>query len=261
MENFLNYDFEIKNIILACFVPSGTGTNVHKDRPSHGLAYNLEGEKIYTFSDGKSLSCKANNIIYLPKGSTYTVSSKVPGDCFAINFNISENISFSPFVAEIKNPSGFLKYFSSANNNWKRKKPGYMMKCKADLYNVIYSIQKEHLSGYYPKNKIFIIEKAVNYIHENYASETLKIEELSRLCGITPEYFRKIFKNFYGISPIKYINNLKITRAKELLESNLYSVSEVATQSGYNEICHFSREFKKHTGFNPSEFLKNIKNG
>ena len=258
MKEFMNYDFNIKNIVLACFVATGTGSAFHKDRPNHGLAYATGGEKIYTFSDGTILSLKENNIIYLPKNSTYTVLEKSPGDCFAINFDISENISFPPFVSETKNPSGILKYFSSANNIWEHKKTGYIMKCKADLYNVIYSMQKEHLSQYYPKNRLEIIKKAVDYIHENYTSESLKIDELSALCDITPEYFRKIFKSFYGISPIKYINNLKITRAKELLESKLYSVSEVATQSGYNELCHFSREFKKHTGFSPSEFLKKI---
>ena len=129
------------------------------------------------------------------------------------------------------------------------------MKCKADLYNVIYSIQKEHSYVYYPKNKLDVIEKAINYIHENYATEPLSIESVSTLCNITPEYFRKIFKSFYKVSPIKYINNLKISSAKELLESNLYSVYEVATQSGYSEMCHFSREFKKHTGVCPSEYM------
>ena len=66
----------------------------------------------------------------------------------------------------------------------------------------------------------------------------------------------KPFKSFYGISPIEYINNLKIILAKELLESNMYSVTEAAIRAGYTEMSHFSREFKKATGVSPIEYKK-----
>ena len=56
MENFMNYDFNINRIVLAIFVPAGTGGAVHKNRPSHGLAINKAGDKTYTFSDGKKLT-------------------------------------------------------------------------------------------------------------------------------------------------------------------------------------------------------------
>ena len=74
------------------------------------------------------------------------------------------------------------------------------------------------------------------------------------MCGITPEYFRKLFKSFYGISPLKYINNLKITHAKELLASGMYSVTEAALQSGYIDMSYFSREFKKASGNSPKYY-------
>ena len=102
-----------------------------------------------------------------------------------------------------------------------------------------------------PKSRFEIIKPAVSYIHDKYTAEKISVDMLSGLCGISPEYFRRIFKNFYGISPINYINNLRLSRAKELLESQLYSVSEVAMQCGYKEMCHFSREFKRAMGISP----------
>lgn len=74
------------------------------------------------------------------------------------------------------------------------------------------------------------------------------------MCGITPEYFRKIFKAYYGVSPLKYINALKITHAKELLDSGMYSVTEAALRSGYTDLSYFSREFKKETGNSPKYY-------
>ena len=256
VEAFMNYDFNINRIILAIFVAAGTGDAIHKNRPSHGLAIHKGGEKIYTFTDRKKLTVRENDIIYLPKHSSYTVKSKENGDCYAINFDIDEDITFEPFVVKAKKFSEITEHFRVANKIWELKKPGYMLKSKAELYNIIYALRQEYFSEYFPAKKLEIIKPAVDYIHENYSKECISVEWLSEMCNITPEYFRKIFKSFYGISPIKYINSLKIMLAKELLESNMYSVTEAAIASGYSDISHFSREFKKFTGNSPSEYKK-----
>ena len=256
MKEFMNYNFNINKIVLAIFVAAGTGDAIHKNRPSHGLAIHKGGEKIYIFSDGKMLTVKENDIIYLPKNSNYTVASKSIGDCYAINFDIDEDITFEPFVAKVKNHSEITEHFRTARKIWKLKKNGYLMKCKAELYNIIYAMQQEYFSEYQPVKKLDIIKPAIDYIHENYTKEIISIEALSKMCNITPEYFRRIFKNFYGVSPVRYINNLKFTMAKELLESKMYSVTEAANQAGYDEMSHFSREFKKATGVSPSEYKK-----
>lgn len=256
MKEFMDYDFNIKKIIVACFVPARTGNSTHKNRPSHGLAIHKSGEKIYTFSDGKKLTVQENDIIYLPKHSSYVVTSIIHGDCYAINFDIDEDTVFEPFVTKAKKHNEIIEYFRNATKVWTLKRNGYMMKCKAELHNIIYAIQQEYYAEYLPQDKHAIIQPAIDYIHSKYTKEIISIELLSKMCDITPEYFRKIFKVFYGVSPVRYINNLKISSAKELLESQMYSVTEAALQSGYNEMSHFSREFKKLTGISPSEYKK-----
>ena len=256
VEDFMNYDFNITRIVLAIFVTAGTGDAIHKNRPSHGLAIHKGGEKIYTFTDGKKLTVRENDIIYLPKYSSYAVKSKEYGDCYAINFDIDEDISFEPFVVKVKNFNEIIEHFRVANKIWGIKKTGHILKCKAELYNIIYALRQEYFSEYFPTKKLEIIKPAIDYIHENYSKKCISVEWLSEMCNITPEYFRKIFKSFYGISPIKYINNLKIIQAKELLVSNMYSVTEAANKAGYTDMAHFSREFKKSMGISPSECKK-----
>ncbi|MBQ4150610.1 MAG: helix-turn-helix transcriptional regulator, partial [Clostridia bacterium] len=65
---------------------------------------------------------------------------------------------------------------------------------------------------------------------------------------------RKIFKAEYGISPQKYIINLRIQKATELIETGDYSLKEVALLSGYNDYKYFSAEFKRLLGVSPSEY-------
>ena len=256
MNNFMNYDFKIDSIVFAGHIPAGAGSPVHKDRSSHGLAVNIYGEKEYHFSDGQTLVLKANNIIYLPKHSTYTVSSKIPGDCYAINFDVDEDIECEPFVISIKKHNAVIGFFHIAQKVWQQKTVGYHLKCKAELYNIIYTMHQEYFSDYSPKSKFAIIKPAVDYIHTKYTDTPVNIAALSEMCNISTEYLRRIFKSVYGVTPIAYINNLKITRAKELLKSQMYSISDVAFLSGFNEISCFSREFKKMTGISPSDYKK-----
>ncbi|MBE6651718.1 MAG: helix-turn-helix transcriptional regulator [Ruminococcaceae bacterium] len=253
VKEFMDFDFNINKIVIACFVAAGTGNAVHSNRPSHGLAMNLGGEKVYTFKDGTVLTVGANDIIYLPKFSSYTVRSEIIGDCYAINFDMNEETVFSPFVVNAKNYTEFLRSFRIANSAWKTKTNGYVMKCKSSLYDIIYLMKQEYFGEYLPKSKNDIILPAVDYIHENYTNEIISISELAKMCNITPEYFRKIFKGCYGTSPVKYINNLKISRARELIETGMYSITEAAHMSGYCDMSHFSREFKKAEGIPPSE--------
>ena len=258
MENFMSYNFNITKIVLACFVPKYKGETVHRNRPSHGLAFHMSGVRRYDFDNGKHLWVHPNDIIYLPKFSNYDVSNQVAGECFAINFDITEDVCFEPFVIKLKNSVAVSGRFKKANTTWQKKLAGYEMKCKAELYNILYAMQQDYYSAYIQNSKLEIIKPAVDYIHNNYTNELLNISKLAGMCNITPEYFRSIFKNFYGVSPIIYINDLKINRAEELLKTGMYSVTEAALMSGYLDMSYFSRTFKKVAGVSPSEYKKRI---
>ena len=258
MKEFMDHDLIVEKIVLCCYVAPGKGATHHKDRPSHGIAINLGGTKKYVFNDGKTFYTKTNDVIYLPKGSTYDVSipESENGACFAINFDISEQISFEPFVRHVKNAANMTSSFKEATRIWSFKDRGFNMRCIELLYRILNQLQQEYHSAYIQKNKADIISPAIKYIHENYCESSLRVSHLAEMCNISSEYFRRIFHNFYGTSPIKYINDLKLTRAKELIASGLYSVTESAELSGYNDMAYFSREFKKKFSVSPSEYKK-----
>lgn len=254
MKNFMNHDFNISNISLATYVCPKQSDKVHNNRPSHGLAFMLKDtETLYQFENELKLNVKANEIIYLPKHSNYTADINSAGTgCYAINYDLPEIFSCVPFVFKPKNKTSFRENFAKAHHLWKTKPHGYMMKVKAVLYDILFDMQNEYAIKYMDSKSLSMILPAVEYIHQNYTSELLNVTMLSNLCNISPEYFRKLFKQAYGTSPVKYINHLKITRAKELLSSEMCTIAQVAEMSGYSDTSHFSREFKKATGYSPS---------
>lgn len=255
MKRFFDIDAEVSEIVIATKVLFSKSRAVHKNRFSHGFAIFEDGERIFHFSD-RNLFVGKNDMIFMPKHTDYHVETIVPADCYAINFDLHEDMTFEPFVFTPKNPTMFFDMFKSAEKAWKTKKDGYIYKCKSELYSVLYNMKNEINDGYLPSSKFSIIAPATTLIHEKFTSEQLSVAQLSELCGISPEYFRSLFRKKYGASPVKYINGLKISRAKELLLSGMYSVSAAAEMSGFSDMCYFSKEFKKATGVSPSKFLE-----
>ena len=80
------------------------------------------------------------------------------------------------------------------------------------------------------------------------------VAEMAAYCKVRPSYFRTIFKEYTGQSPKRYIDEIRIRRAADLLSSSHLTVHEVAERFEYQDPYHFSKRFKQITGFSPSEY-------
>ncbi len=257
MESFIRKSIAVSKIELACYVNKGEGALVHKNRSSYGVVLPVSGKSEYLFDGGKKISSVPGQILFLPKFSNYSISG-MAGDCFAINFSMNNEEKLEAFAFKVKNKEMFMECFKSAEAAWKTKVPGYKLKCMAHLYQILYGMRKEFEQGYISKGGREMLEPATEYIHSHYSSEIITVPYLAEICGVSETYFRRIFQKAYGISPLKYINRLRISRARELLGSGMYSVAEVSFLSGFNDEAYFSREFKKAVGVCPSEYLKEL---
>lgn len=110
------------------------------------------------------------------------------------------------------------------------------------------------------KNKLFEIgdvdqkiEQAKIIMNENVCKD-VDAEELAMKLGISYSWFRKVFKDYTGYSPAKYLQELKLRKAKQLLVNTSYTIKEVSYMLDYKSTEHFFSLFKKCTGFTPTEY-------
>jgi AraC-like DNA-binding protein len=97
------------------------------------------------------------------------------------------------------------------------------------------------------------VQRAKFLLADNVTTH-LDIGWLSRSLGLGYSRFRQIFKKCTGVSPYQYFLDLKIARAKELLEQNQFTVKEIAYMLSFDDPYYFSHLFKKKTGLPPSEW-------
>lgn len=93
-------------------------------------------------------------------------------------------------------------------------------------------------------------------ILEEQFEQTITIRDLARKVAINECYLKKGFKAMFGKTIHEFQQELRIGKARELLQTDGYTVSDVANILGYSSISHFSTAFKKATNMKPCELLK-----
>lgn len=133
------------------------------------------------------------------------------------------------------------------------------LKSKSLLFNLVanfFQFQPER-ERQEDQAKITRLTPALNFI-DKHLGEQIKLAELAKLAAYEQTYFSSLFKQVFGISPIKYIQNKRIEKAQSLLRTSNLKLSAIADELGFIDAFHFSKTFKKLTGENPSEFRKNL---
>jgi transcriptional regulator, AraC family len=100
-----------------------------------------------------------------------------------------------------------------------------------------------------------IVQTIIAYMKENYAEE-ISLSKMSKSTYLSPVYISKIFKEETGFSPINYLINIRLEKAKEMLEKGRITIKDVAKNVGYEDAYYFSKLFKKYYGYPPSRIIQ-----
>ena len=101
-------------------------------------------------------------------------------------------------------------------------------------------------------------KQLIAYINEN-VDINFSLDDLASFCNVSTFYLCRIFKSLYGVSPHKYISQIRLNRAKHLIQFTTLSIKEIAYKMNFNEQETFTRWFKSLDGFAPTQYRINKK--
>ena len=103
------------------------------------------------------------------------------------------------------------------------------------------------------------IREAKRYIDENYALQSLSLNDVASHVNVSPNHFSTIFSQEAGTTFIEYLTSVRIGKARQLLAQNQMKCSDITYEVGYNDPHYFSYIFKKNTGMSPREFRSSVR--
>lgn len=100
-----------------------------------------------------------------------------------------------------------------------------------------------------------VIDELILTLNQQYMNKW-SLGTMAKFCCLSPDYFSHVFKQATGSSPIRYLNRLRVEKARELLLFEGLSVSSAAFLTGFQDPLYFSRVFKRFTGISPEQCQK-----
>lgn len=97
------------------------------------------------------------------------------------------------------------------------------------------------------------LANVLKYMQQHLTSQ-ITITELADIVHLHPNYFIRFFKEKMGTSPAQYRNKLRMEQAKSLLENTAIPINEIMISVGFQDLSHFSKFFKKYSGYSPKHF-------
>ena len=228
------------------------------------LLYNPEGEGIFESASCPPVKIKAGDMFLLFPGEwhSYHPDPKKGWKSYWIGFkgrNMDDRVK-AGFLSTTK-PIYHIGYSFVIEGLYKRayeaalEEAAYSQQLMAGIVNnligMMYSLERNIELG---KNQqhVDMINRARLRIRESLESP-LTIQQVAEELGVSYSNFRNLFKEFTGLSPSTYQQDLRLQRAKEMLTTTDYSIKEIAYRLNFESPDYFSSKFKAKMGCKPSE--------
>lgn len=226
------------------------------DRAWFGLSFAKSGKNIYHHNGKEYLSDPQHGILF-PMHASYVLECRESGQFTLVNFLCADDFSLEEFVSiPINNNDYFLRNHTRMERLAMFQNPNNRPRILALFYDTIANLQENTM----PSRHLPILRPAIQYMTDHLEDETLCNTQIAACLDISEVYFRKLFKEEYGVAPMQYLQQLRITRAKEMLISSATPVSLISAACGYSSIYHFCRIFKEKTGYTPTEYRNHYRN-
>jgi len=240
-------------------LPPGNETQV-RNRKYPVLFYMLNGE-IEIEEDGSVVRLGTGDFYFLDMGTSQVYRNLSPENTYmnVIGFNFTDP---DTRIRDLGLPrqGSFLStpvasgLFHKLHHCWMEQKPGYRLQVLSLFFHILYHISVSSPQGTEIPSEYNRLQGVVRYIYDNCFTSDLTVEDLCRICNYSPTHLRKLFVKFFQMPPTKYIRHIKLEFAKNMLVLSHKSISQVARETGYRDIAHFDRVFKKETGVTPLEY-------
>ncbi|NWL22401.1 helix-turn-helix domain-containing protein [Pseudomonas umsongensis] len=140
-------------------------------------------------------------------------------------------------------------------NFGKKADLGFMARLAAVMLEQVFRALSMQIPGLInpPHIQLARLQSVVAYMREHLA-EDLSINQLAARAGVSPAHFRRLFDSAMGIAPHRYVMNLRLERALELLMQTDLPILHVALECGFSSQSHLTAAFKKEHGTTPAQF-------
>lgn len=270
MINFADFDITVERI--SWFSSMYKAKEWKFDTMKHPDVYQPNNYSLRFITEGSQKTYRENQPMYiLGKGALILSNSKrvpyksesneLPFKYFQIYFHTSVPIPeeiFNELDCEImpRKTERINLLFLKAYEIYLTKGTVWQLELKAILNELLSIFFKNYAYKETTEHIPTLAENTAHIIEKNITDRNLNVSEIAKSLYVSTEHLIRTFRSAYGITPKRYITDLRLTRASELLKTNKSTISEISDAAGFSNIFYFNKIFKQNYGMTPSEYRK-----
>lgn len=236
-------------------IPRKKVTMRTKGRDYHTISYRLSGDSCF-LDDTKKYKIHTGDLLYIPAGLTYTQQTQRE-EIIAVHLDILNYARRDIAVLPAPDRQQADRIFTQIYEIWAGRESGYYYRCLALLYELMADICRYGAGQNLSADEKMKIQPSIDYMNRHYADAGLNMQRVAAASGFSEVYFRRLFKKYYAVQPIKYLRQLRIAKSIPLLKSDYYSIGEIAAMVGFDDPKYFSSVFRQQIGSSPSGYKAN----
>lgn len=222
--------------------------------PCYEIEFYLE-DGLFTYLNGKEISIQKNFFLISKPGDVRC--SKLPFKTLFIKFpadgKIADTLDNLPCYFKSLHENQITELFHKiiAENESEPKDPFLLSSFILEFLSILVRDAKYVHNG--TSQSYSFMHAAKKYIESNYNSN-ITTSDVADFIGLSESRFRFLFGSIYGISPHKYLTQVRIAAAKKMLWDNDNSISEIAEKCGFGCQQYLNDIFKKNVGQTPRQY-------
>jgi AraC-like DNA-binding protein len=231
-------------------------TTYSRDWENYALTIKKVGRTVYETPSGNRYLTDPYHMLLLRKGLKSTIHTE-RGECITIEFSgmLSESLPevTSFYLSKSLVPVEILEKLES---EWTFRRPSWQNQCMSALYQLFALLERTEEADHIPIREYHLLRPVLEYINHEYGDPDISNEILAKQINMSVSYFLKQFKKIFHSTPMKYLQNFRIDRAKEMLTTEMLSVAQISEMVGFSTPFYFDVVFKKETGITPSDYIR-----
>ena len=240
-------------------------TTIHEPRKDYQILYMRSGSLHYVDDNGKEhIAPEGSFVIFKPYAhQEYTIYSADNADLYWCHFTgifvetLFENYDLSSInCVTLPKRRRYIQLFNLMKKTLNLKQKNFIELCSLYLQELLVNISTEIDIMKNEQALPETFKNAIDYIEEKYY-EKISLEHLAEISATNSRTLTRQFIKHTGKTPIKYLTEYRITKAKMLLLQTNHKIGDISLAVGFQDPLYFSTVFNSYEGVRPSEYRKN----
>ena len=219
------------------------------------LIYHESAETLYDL-DAVVLRGIPGSVVLLPANRSIPMKILKSGSVISIGFTLHEReeVPVSPTLISTAAPSHLKNRFLHFAS-LQAQPPTVANQCaqRSEFYGILYELERNSADGNRQTLREEKIRPSVAYMENHCFDRRMNFKQIAALSGISETYFRTLFTEQYGCTPLRFLIEKKVRKAETMLRETELPFDEILFSCGFQSRSHFVKQFTEIVGISPNE--------